>query len=87
MLLTKDNILRFVQQHKYTTPTTVSKEFDTTTTIASAALGELADGINLQTTHIKFGTTPYYYDPKQKECLEEKSKAQHTKEKLCELLG
>lgn len=71
MILTKDNILRFVQQYKYTTPTTVAREFDTTTTIASAALGELADGINLETTHIKFGTTPYYYDPKQKECLEE----------------
>lgn len=71
MLLTKDNILRYVQQHKYTTPTTVAREFDTTTTIASAALGELSDGIHLETTHIKFGTTPYYYDPKQKECLEE----------------
>ncbi|MCH8519743.1 MAG: hypothetical protein LAT82_03225 [Nanoarchaeota archaeon] len=71
MLLTKDNLLRFVQQQKYTTPTTVAKEFETTTTIASAALGELTNGGGLGSTHIKYGTTPYYYDLKQKECLTE----------------
>lgn len=71
MLLTKDNLLRFVKEHKYTTPTQVAKEFETTTTIASAALGELANGYDLKTTHIKFGTTPYYYDVNQLQCLEE----------------
>ena len=69
MLLTKDNLLRFVQQQKYTTPTQVAKEFETTTTIASAALGELTNGGGLGSTHIKYGTTPYYYDLKQQDCL------------------
>ena len=69
MLLTKDNLLRFVQQQKYTTPTIVAKEFETTTTIASAALGELTNGGGLGSTHIKYGTTPYYYDLKQQDCL------------------
>ena len=74
MLLTKDNLLRFVQQHKYTTPTQVAKEFETTTTIASAALGELTNGGGLGSSHIKYGTTPYYYDMRQKECLVEIAK-------------
>ncbi|MFT4244274.1 MAG: hypothetical protein ACMXYB_02360 [Candidatus Woesearchaeota archaeon] len=74
MLLTKDNLLRFVQQHKYTTPTHVAKEFETTTTIASAALGELTNGGGLGSSHIKYGTTPYYYDMRQKECLVEIAK-------------
>ncbi|MFP4401917.1 MAG: hypothetical protein ACLFPL_01685 [Candidatus Nanoarchaeia archaeon] len=69
MLLTKDNLLRFVKESKYTTPTQVAKEFETTTTIASAALGELTSDSSLLSTHLKYGSSPYYYDPQQRECL------------------
>ena len=71
MLLTRDNLLKFVRTQKYVTPTHVAKEFEVTTTIASAALSELVKDQSLKLTHIKYGTTPYYYDPRQKECLEE----------------
>lgn len=69
MLLTRDNVLKYVRVQKYVTPTHVAKEFDVTTTIASAALSELVKDLSIKLTHIKFGTTPYYYDPLQKECL------------------
>ena len=60
MLLTRDNVLKFVKSQKYVTPTQVSKEFDVVTTIASAALSELVKDLSLKLTYIKFGTTPYY---------------------------
>lgn len=69
MLLTRDNVLKFVRQKKYVTPTHVAKEFEVVTTIASAALSELVKDLSLKLTYIKFGTTPYYYDPLQKDCL------------------
>jgi len=69
MLLTRDNVLKFVRSQKYVTPTQVAKEFDVVTTIASAALSELVKDTSLKLTFIKYGTTPYYYDPLQKECL------------------
>ena len=69
MLLTKDNLLTFVKTQKFVTPTQTSKEFEVTTTIASAALSELVKDNLIFLTHLKFGTTPYYYDYNQKECL------------------
>lgn len=69
MILTKDNLLRFVRENKCATPTQVAESFDTTTMIGSAALSELAKEQLLKISHLKLGSTPYYYDPKQKECL------------------
>lgn len=69
MILTKDNLLRFVREKAYVTPTAVSETFDTTTMIASAALSELAKDKLLGITNLKTGTSPYYFDPKQKEKL------------------
>ena len=69
MILTRDNLLRFVREKKYVTPSTVSEPFETSTMIASAALGELTKDKLLSVTHFKLGSSPYYYDPRQKEAL------------------
>lgn len=71
MILTKDNLLRFVREKKYVTPTHIAEAFDTTTMISSAALSDLTMDKLVAVTHLKIGSTPYYYDPKQKECLVE----------------
>ncbi len=71
MILTKDNLLRYVREQKYTTPTSVAEIFDTTTMIASAALSELAKEKTVGITHLKLSASPYYYDPRQKEALQE----------------
>lgn len=42
MILTKDNLLRFVRGKKYLTPTHIAESFKTNTMIASAALSELS---------------------------------------------
>ncbi|MDA3855478.1 MAG: hypothetical protein PF569_04420 [Candidatus Woesearchaeota archaeon] len=69
MILTKDNLLRYVRDKKAVTPTMVSEAFDTTTMIASAALSEIAKDKSIAITNLKLSSSPYYYDPKQKECL------------------
>ena len=69
MILTKDNLLRFVREKKYLTPTHVAEAFDTSTMIASAALSELAKDKKVAITNIKLGSSPYYYDPLQKESI------------------
>lgn len=71
MILTKDNLLRFVKEHKYVTPTTIAHEFETTTMIASAALSELAREGSLGITYLKLSSSPYYYDNKQPESLQD----------------
>lgn len=71
MILTKDNLLRFVKQQRYVLPTTVASEFDTTTMIASAALSELAKDKVLSITYLKLSSSPYYYDTAQPEALQE----------------
>lgn len=71
MILTKDNLLRFVKDKKAVTPTMVSEAFDTSTMIASAALSEIAKAKSILITHLKLSSSPYYYDPKQKEYLTE----------------
>ncbi|MCA9496147.1 MAG: hypothetical protein KC589_04345 [Nanoarchaeota archaeon] len=71
MILTKDNLLRFVREKKYVTPTTVGESFETSTMIASAALSELAKDKLISITHLKLSSSPYYYDPKQKSSLAE----------------
>ena len=71
MILTKDNLIKFVKQQKTVTPTDVAKEFDTTTMIASATLSELVKEKLILITHLKLSSSPYYYDPKQKQCLYE----------------
>lgn len=69
MILTKDNLLRFVREKKYTTPTKVAEAFDTSTMIASAALSEIVKDKSIALTNLKIGSTPYYYDLRQKDCL------------------
>lgn len=70
-MLTRDNLLRFVKDQKATTPTDVAKQFETSTMIASATLSELAKDKLILITHLKLSSSPYYYDPKQKEYLQE----------------
>lgn len=71
MILTKDNILRFVKEKKAVTPTMIAENFDTSTMIASAALSELAKDKLILITNFKLSSSPYYYDPSQKEYLYE----------------
>lgn len=69
MLLTKDNVLKFLREKKYVTPTTISENFETSTMIGSAALSELSKDKLVAITNLKIGSSPYYYDPNQKSCL------------------
>lgn len=69
MILTKDNLLRYVRDKKYVTPTTVAEAFETTTMIASAALSGLSKDKLIAITFLKLSSTPYYYDKNQPECL------------------
>jgi hypothetical protein len=71
MILTKDNLLRFVVEKKFLTPTAVSEKFETSTMIASAALSELSKSKLVGITNLKLGASPYYYDINQPECLSE----------------
>lgn len=71
MILTKDNLVRYVKEKKAVTPTMVSEAFETTTMIASAALSEISKDKSIAITHLKLSSSPYYYDPKQKEYLTE----------------
>lgn len=71
MILTKDNLLRFVVEKKFVTPTEVSEKFETSTMIASAALSELSKSKLVKITNLKLGASPYYYDINQPECLSE----------------
>lgn len=71
MILTKDNLIRFVREKKYVTPTNVSEAFETSTTIASAALSELTKDKSVAITYLKLASSPYYYDPRQKQSLVE----------------
>ena len=71
MILTKDNLLRAIKEKKYVTPTTISEIFETSTMIASAALSELAKDKLIKISDLKLGSSPYYYDPAQKEFLVE----------------
>lgn len=71
MMLTKDNLLRFVREKKYVTPTNISEAFETTTMIASAALSEIAKEKLISITNLKTGSTPYYYDPRQPQALQD----------------
>ena len=74
MILTKDNLIRVIREKKYVTPTTISETFETSTMIASAALSELSKDNLIKITNLKLGSSPYYYDPKQKEALIELGK-------------
>lgn len=69
MILTRDNLLRFIKEQKYVTPTLISEKFETSTMIASAALSDLAKEKLIAITYLKLASSPYYYDPKQKESL------------------
>ncbi len=71
MILTKDNLYKFVKEKKAVTPTIVSEKFETTTLVASAALSELVNKKLLKVTDLKIGSSPFYYDPEQKEVLQE----------------
>ena len=70
-MLTRDNIIRFICEKKYVTPTNIATNFNTTTTIASAALSEIAKDKIIGITYLKLASSPYYYDLKQRECLVE----------------
>ena len=69
MILTKDNLLRYIRENKAVTPTIVAESFETTTTIASAALSELAKEKLVAITYLKLSSSPYYYDPNQNSVL------------------
>jgi hypothetical protein len=69
MILTKDNLLRYIKQEKAVIPSSVAQVFDTTTTMASAALSELAKDKLIKITYLKLSSSPYYYDPKQASIL------------------
>lgn len=71
MILTKDNLSRFVVDKKFVTPTEVAEKFETSTMIASAALSELSKAKLVGITNLKLGASPYYYDINQPECLAE----------------
>lgn len=71
MILTKDNLLRYVREKRAVTSTMVAEVFDTTTMIASAALSDVAKDKTIAITHLKLSSSPYYYDPRQKEYLAE----------------
>lgn len=71
MLLTKDNLKRFVREKRYTIPSEVASEFETSTMIASAALSELTKDSGVKVTHLKLSSSPYYYDSNQREALQE----------------
>ncbi|MFW5705132.1 MAG: hypothetical protein ACOCXG_04800 [Nanoarchaeota archaeon] len=74
MIITKDNLLRFIREQRYVTPTIISENFETSTMIASAALSELAKDKLIGITDLKLGSSPYYYDIMQKDCLVELGK-------------
>lgn len=71
MILTKDNLLKYVRENKYVTPTTVAETFETTTMIASAALSEIAKEKLISITYLKLSSSPYYYDNRQPQALME----------------
>jgi len=69
MILTRDNIIRYIKEKKAVIPTMIAEDFDTTTMIASAALSELAKDNLIKITYLKLSSSPYYYDPKQASIL------------------
>jgi len=69
MILTKDNLIRFIKEKRYVTPTNIAESFETTTMIGSAALSELSKSGHIKISNLKIGSTPYYYDPNQREAL------------------
>lgn len=69
MILTRDNILRYIKEKKAVTPTMIAEDFETTTMIASAALSELSKDKLINITYLKLSSSPYYYDPKQSSIL------------------
>ena len=70
MLLTKDNLIKFIREKKAVLPSQIAEEFETTTTIASATLSELSKEKKVLITDLKLSSSPFYYDPNQKEILE-----------------
>jgi hypothetical protein len=79
MILTKDNLLRFVREKKAVTHAMVAEAFETSTMIASAALSEIAKEKHIAITYLKGASSPYYYDPRQPEILEEIGEKQLSK--------
>ncbi len=69
MLLTRDNLIRFLKEKGVLTPSQVSEEFKTSTIIASATLSELIKRKEAEITNLKIGSSPFYYDPLQREKL------------------
>lgn len=69
MILTGDNLLRFVKEKKAVTPMMVSEAFEISTMIASAALSDLHKKNLIAITNLKLSTSPYYYDTKQNSIL------------------
>ncbi len=64
MILTKDNLLRFIKENKLVTPTIIAENFDTSTMMASTALSELSKDKLIGISHFKLSSSPYYYDIK-----------------------
>ena len=69
MLLTKDNLVRFIREKKFVLPQQVSENFETTTIVASATLCELVKDNLVGITNLKLASSPYYYDKKNLSCI------------------
>ena len=70
MLLTKENLLKFIKEKGLVNPIEVSKEFEVNSMVASAALSEVSKNKEIEITDIKIGSSPYYYDISQREKIE-----------------
>jgi len=67
----KEQIISLIRQKGPSLPTGVYKELNTNTLFASAMLGELVSNGSLKVTHLKRGTSPYYYLEEQKDHLQQ----------------
>jgi hypothetical protein len=69
-----DKILSLIRQKGPSLPSGIYRELETNQLFASAMLGEMVSNGSLQVTHLKRGTSPYYYLEEQKDRLQEFSK-------------
>lgn len=70
-MITKDDILRIVQQKGPLIPITIAKQLNLSILFASAFLSELTSSGKVIASHIKYGSTPLYYVPGQEARLQE----------------
>ncbi|MEK6963046.1 MAG: hypothetical protein AABX70_01370 [Nanoarchaeota archaeon] len=69
-MLTKENVLRIVQEQGPLLPIQIKKVLGGDTLLIGAILSELTDAKQIRVSAIKFGTSPAYYIPGQEKNLE-----------------